>query len=525
MAVLQANLLHQWWWTSSSDLEDPWYWLGVCISLATGIGINHPSTLAVKDYKTQKLWKRIWWVCITRDRLFGLIQQKTMRIRDEDIALPALRFQDFDTKPLNTKIPALAESFHVTDCVNKVLLADIFMSQARLLLIVGRIFRCSYNLQGFVNSTSAWSLFYTPKKREELDQDQLDHLLKELDTWSGLLNKNCSMVSDDSNTDDMQADHVDASRAALRLSYLMAQELFHRPLVLTGHRDQWPVPDKQQWSIPPADYSEDSSTAAARLRVSEATAEIAEILTTFHHRGKLLLIPPMTMTCVMTAISWFLIEMRSAQKSPADLPGHKYHQCIRAFSKFKDHYPIWNEALILLKVMAMNQHVWFARTIAMISPSVPMIPTPKSGANSTTKSTPRIQVMSPPTNSSPTTTQAANDVNTAFGVQDGVYRSHRDQPQTEHHVFSTPMFMTSMHPFALTAQAFTSFDAMGYDEFSMGQALDAYGLGDSVTGLISDYSSALSPEIEGSSSMPTALMGPGEMRQPYGVSRGIDWWG
>ena len=492
LAVLQATLLHQWWWTSSSDLEDPWYWLGVCISLATGIGINHPSTLAAKDNKTQKLWRRIWWVCITRDRIFGLVQRKTMRIRDEDIALPALRFWDFDISPLNTKIPALAESFHVTDCVNKVLLADLFMSQARLLLIIGQILECSYNLQGFVNSTSAWSLFYTPKKRDELDQGQLDHLLKELNTCPSQLNINCRMrVSDDSNT---EGNHVYASRAALRLLYLLAQDLFYRPLAFTVHRDQWP--------IPPADYSEDSSTATARLRVSEAAAEIAEVLTTFHHRGKLLLLPPLIMTCVMTAVAWFLFEMRLAQKSPADLPGHKYHQCIRAFSKFKDHYPKWNEALILLKTMAINEHVWFARTLAMISPSVPMISTPKSGANSTTKSRPRTQITSPPTNSSHMPTQMPNDINTAFGLQDEVHRSHRDQQQTEHHLFSAPMLMTSMQPFPLTDPAFTSFDAMGTDEFAMGPALDAYGLGDSITGLISDYSPAFSQEIEGSSRRP-----------------------
>ena len=340
-----------------------------------------------------------------------------MRIRDEDIALLALQFWDFDISPLNTKIPALAESFHVIDYVNKVLLADLFMSQARLLLIIRQILECSYNLQGFVNSTSVWSLFYTSKKQDELDQGQLDHLLKELNTCPSQLNINCRMrVSDDSNT---EGNHVYASRAALRLLYLLAQDLFYWPLAFTVHRDQW--------LIPLVDYFEDSLTATARLRVSEAAAEIAEVLTTFYYRGKLLLLPPLIMICVMTAVVWFLFEMRLAQKSLADLPGHKYHQCIRAFSKFKDHYSKWDEALILLKTMAINEHVWFARTLAMISPSVPMISTPKSGANSTTKSRPRKQITSPPTNSSHMPTQMPNDINTAFGLQDEVHRSHRDQ--------------------------------------------------------------------------------------------------
>jgi hypothetical protein len=506
LVLLQATLLHQWWWTTSSDLQDPWYWLGSCITLATGIGINHPSTLAAKDNKTQRLWRRIWWVCVIRDRIFGLVQRKPTRIRDEDIALPGLRFQDFDTKPLDTRIPVLAECVEVTDCVNKVLLADIFISQASLLLTVGRILACSYNLQGFVNSTSTWSLFATPKKQEEVDQSQLDRLQAELDNWSSQLNRNCRM--NDSEEDELLADHVYAGRAGLRLCYLLAKELLHRPRAFET--------DPEGWATSRGDCPEDSSTAAARLRVSEVASEITEILGSFHQRGKLLLLPPLTLTCVMTAVAWFLVEMRRAQKSPAELPDHPYHRVIRAVFLFKDHYPIWDETVALLKVMAINQHAWFARTMAMISPSVPMISTPKSASNNTpgaTRAGHHVHDTSPSNNEGTVTIQTADEIHKAFGgLHDGTYLSSIDHQHLDHQLSSGTMFMPSMHPFALTPTAFMSSDAMGYDELALGQALDAYGLGDSLHGLMPDFSHGPNHDIQETSTMATAMWGTGTTR-------------
>ncbi|KAJ9604752.1 hypothetical protein H2200_010866 [Cladophialophora chaetospira] len=522
LTVLQATLLHQWWWTSSSELEDPWYWLGVCISLATGIGINHPSTHAVKEERTRRLWKRIWWVCITRDRTFGMVQRKPMRIKDEDIALPPLNFRDFETNPLRTAIPTLAQSFSVTDCVNKVLLADIFMSQTNLLLIAGRILDCSYNLQGFLNSTSAWYLFYTPKQRQELDQDQLGHLLEELDTWSGQLNRNCRLkyshdAGTDADTDEKLADNVHVSRAALRLSYLLAQELFHRPLAFTPERDQ--RPDSQQ------DYSESSSTVAARSRVSEAASEIAEIITTFHRENSLGYLPPLAMTCIMTAVAWFLMELRWAQKSPADLPGHQYHQCIRAFSKFKDSWPIWDETFALLKVMAIQQHVWFARTMAMLSKSVPMIPSPSSTANSvngSTASKSRSRTQGQETRSAlsnpPPNMQTASDFNTDFGLHTVGYRSNGGQhagPYVDLRSSAAPIIMAPMHPFSFTATDLGSIDAIPYGDLSMDHALDAYGLGDTISSVIFDFPAVLSQDIEEYSTIPATVANSGRTGLSY----------
>ena len=48
------------------------------------------------------------------------------------------------------------------------MLADMFMSKLNLLSTSGHIINHSYNLQGFVGSTSERTMFYTPKKNDRI---------------------------------------------------------------------------------------------------------------------------------------------------------------------------------------------------------------------------------------------------------------------------------------------------------------------------------------------------------------------
>ena len=82
------------------DERDPWHWIGVAISVAHTIGLHRNPEAIVVD-KKQKLWKRIWWSCLMRDRLVALEMRQPTRIKEQDFNVPMLTLEDFDIRPLD----------------------------------------------------------------------------------------------------------------------------------------------------------------------------------------------------------------------------------------------------------------------------------------------------------------------------------------------------------------------------------------------------------------------------------------
>ena len=68
------------WYETPDDQKDTWHWLGIAVSLAHTIGLHrHADTLSL-DVSRQKLWKRIWWCLLMRDRLVALGMRRPTRI-------------------------------------------------------------------------------------------------------------------------------------------------------------------------------------------------------------------------------------------------------------------------------------------------------------------------------------------------------------------------------------------------------------------------------------------------------------
>lgn len=405
-----------------------------------------------------------------------------MRIMDVHISLPPLKFQDFDTRPIDCKTPQFRNCSLINECVGKVMLADMFMSKLNLLLISGRIIQQLYNLQGFAASTSEWAMHYTPKRKSDLDADCLGRLQAELDDWSHTLNNYCHMdYHCDDVEDEVQTKVLRIHAGALQLLHLTAQEALHRPLT-------FPAVLQQFISAPGG--TEDSSIIRARMSVSAVASQISDTMRNLRERNLLEYMPPLTVSCLVTAIASFLVEMKLARKLPADLPDHRYHDCIRSLRKLRDVWPVTRGTCAMVNQMATNNQIWYARTLKMLAEPTPIVP------NENTQGIGSSQQRS----HSESQTQLAESRSTLVDVSSAP-RPLEASPTSsfDHHVdgksfgdteINVPddmasTYLASMYPFLWTAADFDVFGPSSCHELFMDNAVDTSGLDEVLIGEIS----------------------------------------
>ncbi|KIX93833.1 uncharacterized protein Z520_10458 [Fonsecaea multimorphosa CBS 102226] len=338
IALIQSLLLLNYWYVSENDQKDPWHWLGVCISLATSIGLNQPFTHAQKDPKTSALWRRIWWSCVHRDRVISISMRRPMRIKDEDIRLPPLKMDDFEIEPTSSAISSLKGNAFLTDRHVRSMLAEMYIAKLKLLLFIGQILQHFYHLRGFGGSTSESTMLYTPKRSEVNGKQYLD-LQHDLDQWYRDLPPSCWLVMTNSSgdPDPSTSDSLLMHRSTLRMLYLMASEALNRP---------------QSLSKRPSG-TENSPTS----KVKEAAEKIAEMVETLQERDLIRFLPPLSVSFMLLALASFLVDIKAKGQSVGALPGHQFHICIRALLRLREIWPIADAACFLIGQMITKHQV------------------------------------------------------------------------------------------------------------------------------------------------------------------------
>lgn len=379
ICLIQSLLLMNYWYVSENDQKDPWHWLGICISLATSIGLNQPITYANKDARVSRLWRRIWWSCVMRDRIISLSMRRPMRINYEDIKLPFLTRDDFEIRPISTSIPPLRECSFLTDGYTRTMLADMGIAKSRLLVSIGHIIKTFYHLRGFGGSTAESTMLYTPK-RADINGKQFLDMQHELDQWYRNLPVSCWLVTSSGNADPDRstADILLVHRSVLRMLFLMASEALNRPQSLAK-----------------------SHTASERIstsKVKEAADKIADMIQSLQERDLVRHLPPLSVSFLLLALASFLVEIKTKGQSVEGLPGQRFHQCIRALLRLREIWPIADSACFLIGQMITKNRVGGIST-----PGIQPTPMESSGPPSKVWQTPEIprEILATPTYSQP----------------------------------------------------------------------------------------------------------------------------
>jgi hypothetical protein len=90
--LTQSAILLGFWYSDTEYRTGSWNWTGRAISLAQTIGLHRDldarQTNTVLSDRQRRLWRRVWWSCVFRDRWLSLGMGRPMRICADDCDVP-----------------------------------------------------------------------------------------------------------------------------------------------------------------------------------------------------------------------------------------------------------------------------------------------------------------------------------------------------------------------------------------------------------------------------------------------------
>lgn len=104
---IQVLLLMSHYFPSMVEQKHTWLWAHQAITLAQGVGLHRDSGAAPR----RKLWARIWWACLIRDRLIALGTRRPMHINSLDCNTPVLCAADVEEEGDNEEDAAVKSTF------------------------------------------------------------------------------------------------------------------------------------------------------------------------------------------------------------------------------------------------------------------------------------------------------------------------------------------------------------------------------------------------------------------------------
>ncbi|ERS97471.1 hypothetical protein HMPREF1624_05639 [Sporothrix schenckii ATCC 58251] len=129
IVTIQSLLLLSHDYASMADQRHTWLWAHQAIGLAQGAGLHRAAAAATAEgpsAQDARLWKRIWWACLLRDRLISLGTRRPMHINSRDCNVPlptaADLAEDGDTDEDRATKAVFADFLKLCQCVEGVLL-------------------------------------------------------------------------------------------------------------------------------------------------------------------------------------------------------------------------------------------------------------------------------------------------------------------------------------------------------------------------------------------------------------------
>ncbi|KAB8239016.1 fungal specific transcription factor domain-containing protein [Aspergillus alliaceus] len=335
--VIQALLLITYWFESPEDQKDPWYWLGVCRLLANRIGLGRNQKSVRSPPKSWRLSRRLWWLCILQDRVIAIATRKPLQFKEENINMPLLTLEDFETQPIDTGIASLRDSAFLNDAVIRQTLARLCIEKTKLGLLIARILTQNYTLSSISESPVSSVMLYSPN--HPLTNLSMNiSIRRNLEEWRNSLPDDCVFPAP--STYARQQDPDDRvlllHRAVLRMFSLMAFGLFYRPL-LSANRD--PL------------YEAHFPRCDVKRTVTDVADETARMAELFYERNMVQKLPPYATTFFISALPTFIVQINSRTEALCDNPRFQFRWCSQAIFQQRDIWPTADHAYALIQAM------------------------------------------------------------------------------------------------------------------------------------------------------------------------------
>lgn len=153
--LVQSLLLVAWNDNTPQHMHDASYWLDLAISTARAVGADQKHIMATFGPASRRFWKRMWWACYVRDRLFAVSQYRPVRISDDSFDLDMLELEDCELIPLPSMVNStLAGTTIAADGYNRQLLAKVAISLVTFSQLISQFLSAQYGAVSCEDSTT-----------------------------------------------------------------------------------------------------------------------------------------------------------------------------------------------------------------------------------------------------------------------------------------------------------------------------------------------------------------------------------
>lgn len=327
MVVVQSLLLIADSHATPDGQRDNWHWLGVAITLAQAIGLNHDSThLEHISEGTKRLRKRLWWSCFIYDRLIALGLRYPTRIKDEDFSVPMLVPGDFDgayTVPTDEVV--FSNRVHMTrDEDAAVDLTAICIARATLCVYIGRIMRVQYSVLSpgtEACNTSTRAPMVAPRY-EMGDIKGVGSLYMSLCDWAQNLPPSCRHRPPRLSTVEDKDHAVYLQRTLIQMEYHTAVSVLYKP-----------------WFSPPVNATTKLcpvTLSLSRIRVRFSASQVTRLLSDLSRVGLERFLPTTGISTILSATIVHLASVKAPSQQAYGDAVRDFRLCIGALDRLRD---------------------------------------------------------------------------------------------------------------------------------------------------------------------------------------------
>lgn len=335
MSLVQALLLMTYWYETPDDQKDTWHWMGVAISLSHTIGLHrNPEKSMALDDKRKKLWKRIWWSCVVRDRLVALGMRRPTRIKSEDCDVPMLALEDFDIDMDVGNIPLLCEEGESREeAYNRQReLSVMCIEKARLCVCISQVLSAQYSVlntnQGSLaaDGSTKTTMVLLPKGSDK-DNCEVQKCDTALQTWLDELPSEAVYRPVRSDCGQQTDVVLGLHRNLLHMVYFTTVSALHRPQVLPSAPAPWPARNVN------AALGETS-----RRKVRQAATEITRLATELIDLNLVRYLPTFGVTVMLPAIIIHLLDIKSSNPATRERSVDGFAVCMQVMQGLRTSY-------------------------------------------------------------------------------------------------------------------------------------------------------------------------------------------
>lgn len=148
VVLIQSALLMGFWHSKEDGHAQPWYWVGVAISLCQILGLHRdPDSAKVNSVFPgcrRFIWRRLWWSCFFRDRWLSLTLGRPLRITLDDCDQPMPSAADLLSDV--AELPASITSAYIPNDLPQ--LADYWLVLIKLSKLLGEVLALNFKPLG-----------------------------------------------------------------------------------------------------------------------------------------------------------------------------------------------------------------------------------------------------------------------------------------------------------------------------------------------------------------------------------------